>query len=936
MISLYTESFPKQARHSFAKELMGKFSSAVSLAALMVSCALLPSCGGGSPTKVAPEVLPTAVSINPSGPLSLQLGQTQAFSATPAADSFTYQSSNPAVLTVANNGQACAGTWNSLSAPQVCTPGQPGVAQVTASTLGVASSPVTIYVHAPITSVSISKVAGQPSTISDTCVSKGPPTGPESWTFQANAFNGTTDITSSVGPFSWQQINPGSTNIVTLSTPPNGTQSCVLGPNQQCLNQQTVTASVPGVSQIYASASGFSSQPVSVETCRVAAISVAALGDVPTDTLFQVNNGSSTTLNATAIDSVGQKLAGIGGITWSSSNPIAVTTSGSSPATSQYASVGTVTAGSAGGAATVIASCTPPACNAGIKPSLPIYPQAALSFNVHNTSPTVASPAVYATTTGCADPLVNPSGAACTPGMVPITQASSTAQFAAGTPVALPSSPNSLIYDVRGANAYLGVDSGNFGQQGLMIFSSSTPTKVTSAPGKVLAVSPDQSSVIVSDTVDTPNQVFICSPCAGSSPPVTALPITGATAAAFSPDSYKAYIIAGSTLYVYSKVDPLATFSLGGSANDVAFHPEGGFAFLAGPGAAITSYRNCDTLQMPSLPLANTPVMIRALPDGSSFLALDPPNIDIINVALTPSGLCNSTAAATDTPFNLGQGSFTPNQFLVSDDGRTAYILGNLESTVSITGATQSGPTTTYAYTLAAGAPLQTGEGIVVAGMQNPADNGGFNITRLQSGTFTVSNPFGANSLPASNGATGTVTFHFPFIMVFNVATQTLSTLSLANGATPLSASVAPAGNLLFVGADDGTVHVIDTASGLDMQQVTFPYPTSELCLGPGTPSTQVPLSQLTVLSTVQNGSSTTYSYRLISGPVLKLGQNVTITNMSNGGNNGTYTIAALGTDGSGNPTFTVSNPNGVTASGQSGVGTVPISCNPDMVVVKP
>ncbi len=33
--------------------------------------------------------------------------------------------------------------------------------------------------------------------------------------------------------------------------------------------------------------------------------------------------------------------------------------------------------------------------------------------------------------------------------------------------------------------------------------------------------------------------------------------ITGATAADFSPDSLKAFILAGSTLYVYSKLDAL-------------------------------------------------------------------------------------------------------------------------------------------------------------------------------------------------------------------------------------------------------------------------------------------------------------------------------------------------------------------------------------------
>src|SRR5205823_6714983 len=68
----------------------------------------------------------------------------------------------------------------------------------------------------------------------------------------------------------------------------------------------------------------------------------------------------------------------------------------------------------------------------------------------------------------------------------------------------------------------------------------------------------------------------------------------------------------------------------------------------------------------------------------------------------------------------------------------------------------------------------------------------------------------------------GTPPSRLPFIIVFNINTETSSVISLANSAVPLNASLAPAGNLLFVGADDGTVHVIDTTSNLDTQQVTF------------------------------------------------------------------------------------------------------------------
>ena len=854
MISLYTECFPEQARHSFLKGFMGKFFSAGSLGLLLVACALLPSCGSSSPTKVSPEVPPTGVSLSPGPNISLLAGEAISFSAAPTADTFSYQSSNPAVVTVANNGQACAGTWNSLTVPQICTPGTVGTAQVTASTLGVTSSPVTIYVHDPITRIVVSKVPGQPQTLRTDCISKGTVHGPEKWLFEANAFNGSMDITSSVGPFSWGQINPGS-NIVTLSTPANGTQGCLLSPQGECLNQQTVTATTPGIGQIYASASGFIGQPISVETCRVHDISIAAAGNPPSITSFLVNSGTSTSLDATVTDIAGQNVTGVP-LTWSTSNPVSVGASGQT--STVYGSIGTASS-SAAGQGTVIASCTPPTCNAGIEPSLPIYPQAAFNFDVRSTGTTTTSPTVYATTTSC-----NTTSATCTPTVVPISRPSATLPFAAGGPIALLSTPNSFVFDNNGGNAYLWVDSSDFSQHGLMIFSGTSLTQVLSTPGKVLAISPDRNSAVISDTIDSPNQLFICTNCNSSSRTVTTLLINGATAAAFSPDNLKAYILAGNNLYVYSKLDPLQTFNLNGAGNDVAFHPEGGFAYVAGPSTLLTPYRNCDNAPISSATLntSNTPLLVRPLPDGSTLLVLDPPNIDLVSVTSLTAVACSGTITNTTSSFDLGEGSFIPTQFFVSPDGSTAYILGNSS----------------------AGSPP----------------------SRL------------------------------PFVMVFNVNTQSASALSLSNSATPLSASLSPDGTLLFVGADDGTLHVLDTTSGLDTQQVTFPFPTNELCFGPGNPLTQVPLSQVRISAVTQNGSTGAYTYSVISGAALKVGQSITVANMSIGGDNGTFAITGLGTDAGGNPTFLVTNSNGASATNQSGLGTVPISCNPDLVAVKP
>jgi WD40 repeat protein len=326
------------------------------------------------------------------------------------------------------------------------------------------------------------------------------------------------------------------------------------------------------------------------------------------------------------------------------------------------------------------------------------------------------------------------------------------------------------LFDDRGAIAYLGVNSSAFSTQGLMTFTGSSASRIISISGKVLAVSPDGTLSVYSNTSDVPNQVFVCTGCNNAATPTTAsFLINGATAAAFSPDSLKAYIVAGNTLNMYSKTDALQAIPLAAPANDVTFLPEGNFAYLAGgASSAVTVWRNCDSTLVDSVPTTATPAMIRALPDAATVAVLDPPYLELINVS--PIGtLAGCTPLVSNTitgTFNLGQGNFIPTQFILAPDGSAAYILG------------QQAP----------------------------------------------------NSLP------------FSFVIAFDFSTQTPSLISLSGNAVPLSASLSPAGNFLFVGADDGAVHIIDTSSRTDLQQITFPYPSNALCYGPGTPATQSPV----------------------------------------------------------------------------------------------
>ena len=60
-------------------------------------------------------------------------------------------------------------------------------------------------------------------------------------------------------------------------------------------------------------------------------------------------------------------------------------------------------------------------------------------------------------------------------------------------------------------------------------------------------------------------------------------------------------------------------------------------------------------------------------------------------------------------------------------------------------------------------------------------------------------------------------------VLVFNIVNQTSSAIPLFGDAIPVQASLSPDGSRLYVAATDGQVHVLDTQSGGDIQQLSFP-----------------------------------------------------------------------------------------------------------------
>jgi hypothetical protein len=698
---------------------------------LLLFLAGLAGCGSNNAVTTTNFPVPASIAISPTPNLSMEIGTNQPFSASALTSTRTainepvsFQSSNTAVVTVAANGLACAGSWDSLSNPQICTPGPAGMAQVTATAQGVSSPPTIVYVHQHIDKFVVAEIPPPPP-------SPPPPPGCSSVGqvryYAATAYSHGADITSTVGIFTWQNQF---FNVATLSTTATG-----LLPGQV-----QVTGAVPGLTSIFASVGNANSVPIYFTTCPVQSITLTVTSQT----------SSSKNIMPTVLDTHGMTITAP--LTWSSSQPGSVSVSGSGGAA---ASIG-------GGSATIIASCTPPACNTGFYPSVPIYPENVVTLIVpSNGVPKSATVYVSSTSCGTTD--------GCFSTIVPITAPTNTL----GNFITLPTTPNSLVFNPLGSKAYLGTDSGLFGSVGLAVLDANANSvgQVPNLPGKVLAVSPDGAKVIVSDTspADGPNQVFVFDTTTNGG---SVFQINGATAAAFSPDSLKAYIIAGSTLYIYSKFDALQRIQLAPSLapSDVVFLANGIFGYMAGP-SGVTFHPTCDDPKSPvitSVTGAPGATMIRALLDGATMLILSPPNIQTITAAVTGTPVAPLTEGCpiqalggpalgfltvtntVNTAFNLGQGNFVPTQLIVSQDGSTAYILtSNLSS-----------------------------------------------------------------------------------ILVFNIAGQVSSALTLAGNAIPLSATLTPDGTLLYVGASDKTVHVLETASGTDIQQISFPQSLCQNSIG--------------------------------------------------------------------------------------------------------
>ena len=762
---------------------------------IISSFVLLSACGGHRPPGSSPVA--ARILLNPSTSLSMQAGTAVVFTAiaqngagTSIRTGFTFASSNSGIVDVAPNGLACAGTWN---APlySVCTPGGQGTAQVTASSGGVTSPPTLVFVHPFIASIQVSVVppvnspppacpaqvalpaaCDLPFRPTNSCLSQN-----QILNLQATALdNQGNDITPSVGPFTWSQSNNGVATLTPIVT---------VTYDNVPTNQANASANTPGQTQVVASASGVSSEAFDFETCPVQCISLALAvsGSQQSNlTSFVVSKGTPQTVTATAVDVQGC-IVPKPPLTWISSEPAALVAGSGTSACGATGSTACTISTAQPGVASITASCTPPTCNIGfplnLNPSVfaapyipqPVYPVTAISGLVTGAT---SNTTVLSTSQDCYSNIL------CDVAMYNV----STATNLPGGAFEVPAPPNSLMFDLGGDRAYMGSEFGavaitvsNFGSSTSPFSSLPAPgTTMGVVTGNVLAVSHNGTQAIFSDTLATPNQVYLAN---GTSS--TPLNINSATAAAFSPDGMETFILGngGNTLYAYSALQYLQVVQpnpLPTPATSIVFNSTGSFALLSGgsPAGSLAVYDTCDnSLVLPYLlapDIPSPPMFLRMVPSGNVpmgnttipnlqtqgldfFFGIDNTGIDIIattSSAATLTTLCPQQVTLAQTPtapptfflpthINIGQGTFHPINFFLSPDATRAYIIAS--------------------------------------------DLG---------------------------------------VLVYDFNTTATSRIPLANNAAPVAADITVDGSLIYVAGSDGVLHEVNTALAIDRMDVSF------------------------------------------------------------------------------------------------------------------
>ena len=469
------------------------------------------------------------------------------------------------------SGQVCGGTWNRNTGGGVpnyttCTP--PSVppaaylAYVTATAQGTVSNAIPVYVHPVVTGIVLGTATPKqncPTATSpgfdpgtDCSTTCSPPT--TGTVVTANPYDGTSCLSQGqTGQLIARVYAGGNTN-------PANNITCKVGHitfatqtgNIASIDQNGVaTAQQPGSTVVTATVSNSSSAATTagfLSTCPPASITLAAPGFPAGTNSINVSLNNQQPLTATVLDTNGNVITGLG-VEFNSTTPQTIPPSNGS-VTPLYP-----------GSANITAVCLPSVCN----------PAPFSQIGLFGNGKAITSNPITVTAAGTSSTV--------------IYMASTQSQYVAyrdfttnqpSTLIKLPYVPNSMVITQTGTAVYMG------SEQGLMTFTTANNllgTTNQSITGLVLSVSPDSSTLVVTDPV---RQTITLVTGGGTSVSTTWGGI--ATHVGWSPDSQTVYITTTTGLVLqHSTYTDWQTANADEVYSDVAVTAPSVGAYFAGP-----------------------------------------------------------------------------------------------------------------------------------------------------------------------------------------------------------------------------------------------------------------------------------------------------------------------------------------------------------------
>lgn len=698
---------------------------------------------------------------------------------------WTYASSNLLLADISPTGQICAGTWNRNSPGDtsnftICTPPSGssltsfngcvstacGTVQITASGGGVTTNPVNIYVHPPITSITIPSQASCVSQGQSLLNSSGQQTsllaettvvGPGGITLCSPTTTSCVSPSANIGTIVYGAVNTNVVNINNTTNPTSvnpvtGTTTTTSNPNG------TATANLPGSTIITATTSDVTSAAGYFSTCPPATIGLAVNGS----STVTVTPSSPQTIVSTVKDTTGATINGLT-LNYASTEPQNLSVNATGVVSATFPSHASVTA-----------LCQPPACN--------------------------QSPINLVGVLGNGMPVAGNVVTINSPGRVTnqIWMASSQSQYfsevdlttgTSGAPIPLPYLPNSMVMDAGGDTLYFG------SYHELMTFSTTNnqlSKEVTGVPGVVLAVNPGNSEVVINDQLR--QVIYLYAPATGTATSVAGI----ANHASFSPDGTTAYIVG------VNPANGQNTLFVNNSNSGWTSYP------LTNEGAYTCQLDAAGTVQYPAYnpnydPFCGPSVTV-TVPSVATFFSGDP---------TAARSYCPNSSAGTGLQFYppAGNTAVSTTQLTATPDG--FHVLGADTSSFSDIWLQQSSSGSPGVPVNAC--PAYTATPLTLSTSYNSQ---ALPVTASEIDQV-VSSPYANLAFVTyqGSGASGVLPYYVPGTWTpGSFPPGTLGTIQLSSGALePVTGAFSPDGSIFFTSTSgDNLVHMVDTTTLTD------------------------------------------------------------------------------------------------------------------------